>query len=124
MAYNLEGGCLMTSNNGYDKEEKPMIPFGEFLQDVAQIDNKREFIRLVNNMIDTEIKYLPDPMKSIALKTIEEFKENYDDWKDYKHYQFTKTGLKKLLFYVAFNVEDNEWLPPTPPRKKRRGRRG
>ena len=121
IAYNLEEGCLMTSNNGYDKEEKPMIPFGEFLQDVAQIDNRRTFIRLVDNMIETEIKYLPDPIKSIALKTIEEFKENYDNWKNISNYRFTKTGIKKLYDEKQY---DNEWLPPPQSHKKRRGRRG
>lgn len=116
-------GCLMTSNCGYDKKERPLITLGEFLQDVAQIDDKREFTRLVNGMINDEIKYLPEPMKSIALKTIEDFKDNYDEWKNYKVYRFTKTGI--ITLKTRQDEKQDEWLPPTPTlSKKRRGRRG
>ena len=39
-------GVLHTTNNGYDKNEKPIIPFLEFLQDIAEIGSKDKFIQI------------------------------------------------------------------------------
>lgn len=115
MLYTMKDGCLMTSNNGYDQNEKPLISFVEFLQDVAQIDDKNIFKIMVNEMVETEIKFLPDPMKTIALNTIYQFVENYDEWKDYRKYIPPNNEI---------NNDDDDWLPIQPPKKKQKGRKG
>ena len=84
----IKNGVLYTTNNGFDKNEKPIIPFLEFLQDVAQVDNKDLFIKLTNDMVknDEEIKLLPKHMYMMALKDIALFRKNYDEWKDFTKY--------------------------------------
>ena len=53
-----------TTNNGFDRDEKQVLPFIEFLQDVAQAVNKENFIKLTNDMLknDGDIKLLPKKM--------------------------------------------------------------
>ena len=78
-------GVLHTTNNGYDKNEKPIIPFLEFLQDIAQIGSKDKFIQITDDFIknDVELKLLPKHMYIMVLKDISLFRKNYDEWKDY-----------------------------------------
>ena len=44
-------GVLHTTNNGFDRNENQIIPFLEFLQDVAQVGNNDYFIKLTNDML-------------------------------------------------------------------------
>ena len=86
----IKNGVLYTTNSGFDKNEKPIIPFLEFLQDIAQVDNKDLFIKLTNDMVknDKEIKLLPKHMYMMSLKDIALFRKNYDEWKDFTKYIF------------------------------------
>ena len=40
----IHNNVLHTTNNGFDSDENPIIPFLEFLQDVTQAVNKENFI--------------------------------------------------------------------------------
>ena len=56
----IHNNVLHATNNGFDRDEKPSIPFLEFLQDVAQAVNKENFIKLTDDMLnnDEDIKLL------------------------------------------------------------------
>ena len=56
----IHNNVLYTTNNGFDSDENPIIPFLEFLQIVAQAFNKENFIKLTNDMLknDEDIKLL------------------------------------------------------------------
>ena len=86
----INSGVLHTTNNGFDSDKNPIIPFLEFLQDVAQAGNKDNFIKLTNDMLknDEDIKLLPKHMFMMLLKDIALFRANYDEWKDYTKYIF------------------------------------
>lgn len=86
--YSIIGNVLHTTNNGYDSAEKPMIPLGEYLQDVAQIGDKQLFIHLARGMYNDEISKLPEPLKSNGLNTIMLFIKNYDEWKNINKVKF------------------------------------
>ena len=47
----IHNNVLHATNNGFDRDEKPSIPFLEFLQDVAQAVNKENFNKLTNDML-------------------------------------------------------------------------
>ena len=55
----IDREVLHTTNNGFDRDEKPIITFLEFLQDVAQAGNKDDLIKPTNDMLknDEDIKY-------------------------------------------------------------------
>ena len=91
----IHNGVLHTTNKGFDKNEKSVIPFLEFLQDVAQVCNKGYFINLTNDMLknDEDIKNLSKQMFIILFKDIALFHTNYDEWKDYTKIRFV---VKKL----------------------------
>ena len=86
----IHNNVLHTTNNGFDSDEYPIIPFLEFLQDVAQVGNKEYFIKLTNDMLknDEDIKLLPKKMFMMLLKDISLFRANYDEWKDYTKIKF------------------------------------
>ena len=44
-------GVLYATYNGFDRDENPIIPFLEFLQDVAPAGNKDHFIKLTNDIL-------------------------------------------------------------------------
>ena len=55
----INQGVLHTTNNGFDKDENPIIRFLEFLEDVAQAGNQDYFIKLTNEMLkDDDVKAL------------------------------------------------------------------
>ena len=82
----IKSGVLHTSNNGFDKDENPIIPFLEYLQDIAQTQNKKKFIELTNEMLnDDDIKLMPKPMFFKLLKDISFFRANFDEWKNLKY---------------------------------------
>ena len=86
----IHNNDLHTAKNGFDSDEYPIIPFLEFLQDVAQVGNKEYFIKLTNDMLknDEDIKSLPKKMFMMLLKDISLFRANYDEWKDYTKIKF------------------------------------
>ena len=83
-------GVLHTTNNGFDRNENRIISFLEFLQDVAQVGNKDNFIQLTNDMLknDEDMKLLPKFMLIMLLKDITLFRANYDEGKDYTKIRF------------------------------------
>jgi hypothetical protein len=79
-SYSMTNGVLMTSNNGFDREENPVIPLREFLEDVWNglvVINPSgcmaQFSNLVIDMMQKEFKFLPTHMKQAGLKVIENF---------------------------------------------------
>ena len=80
----INNNVLHTTNNGFDSDENPVIPFLEFHQDVAQAGNKENFIKLTNDMLknDEDIKLIPKKMFMMLLKDIALFRANFDEWKD------------------------------------------
>ena len=76
----IHNGVLHTTNNCFDRNENPMIPFLEFLQDVAQVGNKDFFIKLTNDILknDEDIKLLSKQMFIMLLKDKALFRGNYD----------------------------------------------
>ena len=105
----IHNNVLHTTNNGFDSDEYPIIPFLEFLQDIAQVGNKEYFIKLTNDMLknDEDIKLLPKKMFMMLLKDISLFRANYDEWKDYTKFKF---AVKKqfvsffldIFYYILF----------------------
>jgi hypothetical protein len=78
--YFMSKGVVMTTNNGYDKNETPFIPLREFLTDVwnglAKInpkDCKTKFNDLVSDMLLKEISMLPREMKLAGMKVCGDF---------------------------------------------------
>ena len=88
VGYKIIDNVLHITNNGYDRDEKPFIPLGEYLQDVAQVVNKQMFISVARGMYNDEISKLPEPMKRNGLTTIMEFIKNYDEWKNISKIRF------------------------------------
>ena len=86
--YFIKNNVLYTSNYGTDRDKNPFIPFAEFLQDCAQVNDKDFFIKLTNDMVRDEIGYMPKHFKQMYLKTIKSFRDNYDEWKQIKKYKF------------------------------------
>ena len=68
--WTIHKNILMTSNNGYDRKERPQIPFAEYLLDVDRVDNEIIIARCIKELITTEINKLPTHMKNNALATI------------------------------------------------------
>ncbi len=86
----MKEGVLHTTNNGWDRNEKPMIPFAEYLQDVAQIGNKQLFMNMTSQLYKDEVSKLPEDMKRQGVSTIVAFCRNYDEWKQIQKYTFSK----------------------------------
>ena len=59
--YFVKDNILFTTNNGKDRNKTPYIPFAEFLQDCAQVNDKDFFIELTNHMVKDELHKLPKP---------------------------------------------------------------
>ena len=87
--YFVKDNILFTTNNGKDRNKTPYIPFAEFLQDCAQVNDKDFFIELTNHMVKDELHKLPKPMFINAIKTIKLFRENYNEWKDISKIKFS-----------------------------------
>lgn len=88
--YAIIDNVIHTANNGHDRNDKPMIPLGEYLQDLAQVGNKKLFIHLARGMYNEEICKLPEPLKSNGLNVIMLFIKNYDEWKNIEKFKFDK----------------------------------
>jgi hypothetical protein len=80
----VKDDILYTTNNGYDSDKKPYIPFSEFLQDVIAVVSITDFIQMTNDMFRNEISKLPAEMKMMALTIIKYFRENYETIKAMK----------------------------------------
>jgi hypothetical protein len=96
-AYFMTNGVLMTSNNGFDREKNPVIPFREFLEDIwngLAVMNpngcKAQFSNLVIDMIEKEFKFLPTHMKQAGIKVIENFIADIE-----KAFELKKAELRK-----------------------------
>ena len=66
-----------TANNGHDKLLKPIIPYSEFLKDCFCVSTFVEFYKIINDMIEKEIKLFPKHMKDMALNDIKKAKRAY-----------------------------------------------
>ena len=84
----VQDNILFTTNYGKDKNKIPYIPFAEFLQDCAQVNDKDFFIKLTNDMVKDEIRKLPKQMFMNAIKIIKLFRDNYDEWKQIDKVRF------------------------------------
>ncbi len=76
--YLLQNDVLLTTNNGFDKFMKPLIPFEEYLEDCCFVD-KETFFDLLKEIYNDEIKKLPFHMKSKAVSIIVDWKKNYTE---------------------------------------------
>jgi len=82
--YFIQDEKLYTTNNGWDKKEKPCIPLMEFLEDVLQIRNivsedmSKKILRTSINDIENEINRLPSNMKTLGFTDLTMFKSLYD----------------------------------------------
>ena len=87
----IHNRVLHTYNNGFDRNENPILSFLEFLQDIAQVGNKDDFLKVTNDMLKNDydgMKLLPKHMFTMILKNIALFRANYDQWKDYTMIRF------------------------------------
>lgn len=91
----MKNGHLYTTNNGYDRDTKPLIPFMEFLQDLAQVGSYEEFINLTNQWTREELDRLPNKFRRHALTDIKLFREHYHEWKDWRKYSFNPDDINR-----------------------------
>jgi len=79
--YFMHDGVFMTTNlNGTNREQKPLVPFREFLDvywnGLAEMDleeRAKHMIDFIDEMVLTELKFLPFHMRQAADKAIDDF---------------------------------------------------